>query len=382
MRRAFVIVLDACGIGALDDAADYGDAGTNTLAHLAERTGGLDLPVLEHLGLGCILPLEGVAPAHRPYLHGRLQALGPGKDSTAGHWELMGVVMSEPAPTYPAGFPSEVIELVSELSGRPVICNLPYNGVEAIEDFGAEQLRGGALIVYTSQDSVLQIAGHERLVDPDELYDICRRLRDELPTEHRVGRVIARPFTGTEGRFERLDGRRDYALAPPGPSYLELIRQAGVPVHSVGKAGPLFAGIGIDVQHPGSTNAVALSRTTDLLCSLESGLVFTNLIETDQIYGHRHDVAGFHSALQKIDEHVGSWLELLGAEDLLVLSADHGCDVTASHTDHTREHAPLLAVFPGHGGRRHDGSLADVGASALHWLTGGESSKLPGRSFL
>jgi phosphopentomutase len=383
MRRAFVVVLDACGVGAAADAAEYGDAGTNTLAHLAEHVGGLELPALGRLGLGSILPLAGLPPAPEPVLHGRLAPLGPGKDSTAGHWGLMGVAAPQRPPTYPDGFPSEVIEIVRASSGREVICNRPDNGLKAIEDFGAEHVAHGGLIVYTSQDSVLQIAAHVDVVAPDALYAICRRVRDEMTGEHAVGRVIARPFAGADGTFERTDGRRDYSLAPPGRSYLEELQGHGVPVHSVGKVGQLFAGVGIDVEHPGATNARALNETTELISGLDRGLVFTNLIETDQVYGHRHDFDGFAGALGRIDECVARWLELLGDDDLLVLTADHGCDLTSPRTDHTREQAPLLARFAGDGGRRHDGLLADVGASVLAWLAGGaDAGALPGRSFL
>jgi phosphopentomutase len=382
LRRAFVIVLDACGVGALPDAAEYGDAGANTLGHLARETGGLELPVLAALGLGSILALDGVPPSESPVLHGRLHPLGPGKDSTTGHWELMGVVTPRPLPTYPDGFPAEVVSIVQRASGRDVICNRPYNGIDAIEHFGSEHVRSGALVLYTSQDSVLQVAAHIDLVPTEDLYEICRQVRDELPPEHAVGRVIARPFTGSAGAFERTEGRRDYSIEPPGHSYLAELSGAGVPVHTVGKAGQLFAGVGVDVQHPGATNAEALERTTELLGSLEHGLVFTNLIETDQVYGHRHDADGFARALRAIDERVGEWLSLMGTDDLLVLTADHGCDMTASHTDHTREYAPLLAVFDDDRARRHDGPLADVGASALRWLTGGEATSLPGRPFV
>jgi phosphopentomutase len=375
-------VIDACGAGALPDAADYGDAGTNTLAHLAQRAGGLKVPTLGRLGLGSILSLEGVSPAEDPVLHGRLHALGPGKDSTAGHWELMGVVMRERLPTYRSGFPPEVIELVEAASGRGVLCNRPCNGIEAIEDFGVEHLLTGRPIVYTSQDSVLQIAAHVDVMGVEELYGVCREVRERLPSEHAVGRVIARPFTGSEGDFKRTEGRRDFSLAPPARSYLEELQAAAVPVHTVGKVGQLFAGVGIDVQHPGATNARALAETAALIDSLEHGLVFTNLVETDQVYGHRHDVDGFHRALREIDEAVAAWLGRLGRDDLLVLTADHGCDVTSPRTDHTREHAPLLASFPGHRSRRHDGPLVDVGASALAWLTGRDGSGLPGESFI
>jgi phosphopentomutase len=382
VSRAFVIVLDACGVGALPDAADYGDRGADTLGHLARAAGGLELPTLARLGLGSIVPLQGVPPSDAPVLHGRLHPLGPGKDSTTGHWELMGVVTPRPLPTYPDGFPASVIDLVSSLSGRGIVCNRPYNGIEAIDDFGQRHLETGELIVYTSQDSVLQVAAHVDVVPIEELYAICTGVRTKLSEEHAVGRVIARPFAGAPGGFRRTEGRRDHSLAPPTRSYLEELQAAGVPVHTVGKVGQLFAGVGVDTQHAGPTNARALEQTGTLLRSLPEGFVFTNLIETDQVYGHRHDAGGFHRALQEIDARVAGWLELLHPGDLLVLTADHGCDVTAPHTDHTREHAPLLAMFTGHGSHRHDGPLADVGASVLRWLTGRDAPELPGRSFL
>jgi phosphopentomutase len=382
LRRAFVVVLDACGAGALPDAAAYGDEGTNTLGHLARAVGGLRLPTLERLGLGSIIPLTGMTRAAEPVLHGRLRPSGPGKDSTAGHWELMGVVMAEALPVFRDGFPDEVVELIQRLSGRGVICNQPANGVEALDRFGPEHLRSGALIVYTSQDSVLQIAAHVDLVSPEELYAICQGVRSALSSQHAVGRVIARPFHGAPGDFRRTDGRRDFSLPPPERSYLVELRSAGIEVHSVGKVGQLFCGLGIDAQHPGATNAQALDETTELMDTLDAGFVFTNLIETDQVYGHRHDVDGFHLALQEIDRRVERWLGRLGSEDLLVLAADHGCDPTALGTDHTREYAPVLACFDGHEGRRHDGLLSDVGASVLAWLCGSEASGLPGRSFI
>lgn len=375
-------MLDACGAGALPDAADYGDEGTNTLGHLAAHLGGLELPHLQALGLGNALELTGVAPAPNPVLHGRLHALGFGKDSTAGHWELMGLVAERRPPVYPDGFPEPVIELVRQASGREVLCNRPSNGLEAIERFGAQALASGGLIVYTSQDSVLQIAAHADTVGAEELYAICAEVRRALPPEHPVGRVIARPFAGGDGEFVRTDGRRDFALPPPRPSYLDALQAAGVEVHAVGKVGQLFSGVGIDVQHPGATNARALEETGRLIDELDAGFVFTNLIETDQVYGHRHDFEGFAAALARIDATLGGWLERLRDGDLLVLTADHGCDLTSPRTDHTREHAPLLARFTGDRGRRHYGPLSDVGASALHWLAGREAPELPGQSFL
>jgi phosphopentomutase len=382
-RRAFVVVLDACGMGELPDAAAYGDAGADTLGHLSHAVGGLRLPTLERLGLGSIAPLVGVTPSPRPVLHGRLHALGPGKDSTAGHWELMGVVAREAPPVYPDGFPEPVLAGIRAASGRGVICNRPYNGIAAIEDHGATQLETGDLIVYTSQDSVLQIAAHVDIVAPEELYRVCREVRDLMAGEHAVGRVIARPFSGAADGFARTNGRRDYALPPVSRSHLEEMQSRSCPVHGVGKVGEMFAGVGIDASHPGATNAQALDSTSALIAELERGMVFVNLIETDQVYGHRQDTSGFHRALREIDAAVGEWLPRLDpARDLLVLTADHGCDPTTPGTDHTREHVPLLARFHGHLGRRHDGPLADVGASALEWLTGAAADELPGASFI
>jgi phosphopentomutase len=381
-RRAFVIVLDACGAGALPDAADYGDAGSNTLGHLAEAVGGFDLPVLQSLGLGSALPLEGCPPADRPVVHGRLHPLGPGKDTISGHWELMGVVTPVPLRTYPEGFPRDVIARLESATGRGVLCNRPYSGTAVIDDFGEEHLRTGDLIVYTSADSVLQIAAHVDLVPEEELYAACRAAREIMSREHAVGRVIARPFAGPPGAFERTEGRKDLALDPPGRSYLQECQLDGIPVHTVGKVGSVFNHVGVDEEHPGATNAAAIASTGALIDRLDGGLVFTNLVETDQVYGHRQDIPGFHRALQEIDAAVGDWLGRLDPErDLLVLTADHGCDPTTPGTDHTREHAPLLAAFAGHGGRRRDGPLADVGASVLRWLAGRAADGLPGTPF-
>jgi phosphopentomutase len=389
-RRAIVVVIDACGVGALPDAEDYGDEGANTLAHVAEAVGGLELPALASLGLGSILELEGLPPATDPAIHGRLHALGPGKDSTAGHWELMGVVLDRPMPTYPEGFPPAVIARLEAAMGREIVCNSPYNGIAAIEDFGAEHLRTGALILYTSQDSVLQLAAHVERVPAEELYRACAAARAAMTGENAVGRVIARPFTGVAGAFERTDGRRDFALEPPSRSYLQELGDAGVPTHGVGKISDLFAGVGIDRSHPGATNELALASVRALLAELDDGLIFVNLIETDQVYGHRKDSAGFHRALRAVDAEVGEWLVGMRPCDLLIVTADHGVDPAHPGTDHTREYAPLLAVTGemlltrAAGGRlagaRHDGPLADVGATALRWLTGRDAEGLPGAS--
>jgi phosphopentomutase len=380
-RRALVVVLDACGCGALPDADSYGDAGTNTLAHVAEAVGGFDLPTLQALGLGNVVPLLGVLPVDRPALHGRMWPLGPGKDTTAGHWEMMGVRVPS-MPTYPDGFPPELITAFSRATGRAVIGNAPSEGLRAIEEHGEMHLSTGALIVYTSADSVFQVAAHVDVVPEDELYAYCAEARTIMSGSHAVGRVIARPFTGSVGAFVRTGGRRDFALPPPGRSYLEEIVAAGVPVHAVGKVGQIFAGRGVSVDHHAPDNPSAIGIIDQLLAD-EAGpaLVFANLVDTDQVYGHRKDVAGFHGALREIDAAVARWLEVLGDGDLLVLCADHGCDPASPGTDHTREYSPLLASFPGAGGRHVETPLASVGATALRWLTDREAPDLPGEPF-
>jgi phosphopentomutase len=382
MRRATVVVLDACGVGALPDADAYGDGGSNTLVHLAEGVGGLRLPTLERLGLGSVVPLPGVPPATAPVIHGRLRPLGPGKESTTGHWELMGVVLTRPLPTYPHGFPPPVLRALEDATGLRFCCNRPYSGTEVLEAYGLHHLRTGEAILYTSADSVLQIAAHVDVVPEASLYAACSAAREVMTGEHAVGRVIARPFEGEPGAFRRTEGRRDYSVLPPGRSYLQELQAAGAQVHGVGKIRDLFAGVGVDVKHAGATNAAAIDATGRLLRELESGLIFVNLVETDQVYGHRHDFEGFSRALGVIDAGVAEWLTLLRDDDLLVLTADHGVDPTASHTDHTREYAPLLAVWAGCDGRRHDGLLADVGASVLRWIAGRDAPGLPGEPFV
>jgi phosphopentomutase len=383
-RRAAVVVIDACGAGALPDAADYGDpTDANTLAHVAEAVGGLNVPTLERLGLGSIVPIEGVAPARDPVIHGRLHPLGPGKDSTTGHWELMGVVAETPLPTYPDGFPPEIVTALEEATGLRFCGNRPADGIAIIEDLGEHHLETGEVILYTSADSVLQLAAHDDVVAEADLHAACEAAREVMRGEHAVGRVIARPFTGAPGHFARTGGRRDFSLEPPRPSYLVELQAAGVPVHGVGKIRDLFAGVGIDRKHTATTNEAGLAETTELLRELRRGLIFTNLVETDQIHGHRHDAGGFAEALEHIDRAVAEWLDdCLGPGDLLILTADHGVDPTAPHSDHTREYAPLLAVCAGTRGGRHDGPLADVGASVLQWLAGRRSDDLPGESFV
>jgi phosphopentomutase len=390
-RRAIVLVLDACGVGALPDAAAYGDEGTNTLVHVAEAVGGLEVPTLASLGLASIVALTGVLGAADPAIHGRLHPLGPGKDSVTGHWELMGVVLERPLPTYPNGFPPDVIARLVGAMGHEVIGNRPYNGIAAIEQLGAEHLRSGALILYTSQDSVLQLAAHEERISAAELYRACAAARTAMSGEHAVGRIIARPFAGREGDFRRSAGRRDFALAPPARSYLQELESAGAEVHGVGKVSDLFAGVGVTQAHPGATNAQALDSVDALLAELDQGLVFANLIETDQLYGHRKDVRGFAASLREVDRRLADLIARMRQDDLLVVTADHGVDPAHPGTDHTREYAPLVALTGEMarrraagaqlGGRRHDGPLADVGASVLRWIAGRDADALPGQCF-
>lgn len=290
----------------------------------------------------------------------------------------MGVVTPAALPTYPHGFPVALLDTLRAVWGRDWIGNEAADGVEIVDRLGAEHLRTGALILYTSADSVMQVAAHQDVIGEDELHALCAEARERVD----VGRVIARPFAGEPGAFARTNGRRDFALVPPARSYLQELSTAGLPVHAVGKVHDVFAGAGITHAHAGGDNATALAQVTRLLSELDGGLVFANLVDTDQVFGHRKDVEGFARALQGIDAAVGGWLERLDPQrDLLVLTADHGVDPRHPGTDHTREHVPLLAAFAGHGGRRHDGPMADVGASCLRWLTG-RDAPLPGEAFV
>jgi phosphopentomutase len=378
-RRACLIVLDAVGAGELPDAAAYGDAGSNTLAHVADAVGGLDLPNLQALGLGNVEPLAGCPPrGDAPSVSGRLREHSAGKDTTTGHWELMGVITATAMPTYPDGFPDDVIGAFSEATGRGVIGNVPASGTEIIERLGEQHQRTGDWIVYTSADSVFQVAAHEQTVPLEELYEACRIARRQLTRPHAVGRVIARPFDGVPGAYRRTAHRHDFSLEPGRPNHLTRICEAGVPVVGVGKIGDVFAGLDVTRSEPTTSNAEGIETTRRLLGEVEQGLIFVNLVETDMLYGHRNDPEGFHRSLQEFDRALPSLLEQLGPEDLLVLTSDHGCDPTTASTDHSREHALLVAHRPGRGaGPRHDGWFPDVGASVAAWL-GAHDPLLPG----
>jgi phosphopentomutase len=383
MPRACVIVLDAVGAGELPDAADFGDEGSDTLGNVARAVGGLDLPNLEALGLGNVEPLEGCPPQPgAPAVAGRLVERSKGKDTTTGHWELMGVVTPQPMPTYPHGFPHDVIDPFMHRTGRGVLGNKPASGTEIIQELGEEHQRTGKWIVYTSADSVFQIAAHEETVPLEELYSASRIAREILTGKHAVGRVIARPFIGEAGNYERTPNRHDFSLEPKRPNYLSLVRDAGLEVHGVGKIGDIFAGQDIDHSHPTRSNVEGITQTESLLRELEDGLIFVNLVETDMLWGHRNDPVNFHRCLQDFDRRLPDLLDTLRPADLLILTSDHGCDPTTPSTDHSREHALLLAYVEGKNadGALHQGEFADVGSTVNAWLGGKAPSRgIPGQ---
>ena len=386
MPRACVIVLDAVGAGELPDAAEYGDEGSDTLGNVARAVGGLDLPNLEALGLGNVEELEGCrAQPGAPAIAGRLVERSKGKDTTTGHWELMGIVTPVAMPTYPHGFPGEVIEEFAHRTGRGVLGNRPASGTEIIQELGEEHERTGKWIVYTSADSVFQVAAHEDIIPLEELYSACAIARDVLTGKHAVGRVIARPFVGEPGNYTRTPNRHDWSLKPKRPNYLTLARDGGAVVHGVGKIHDIFAGIDIDHSHPTNSNIEGIKATEELLRELDEGLIFTNLVETDMVWGHRNDPENFHRCLQDFDRRLPDLLDALRPSDLLVLTSDHGCDPTTPSTDHSREHALLLAYVEGKNaaGRVHEGEFADVGATVNAWLGGkAPPRRTPGQPFL
>src|SRR5262245_41250568 len=387
MPRACVIVLDAVGAGALPDAAEYGDEDSDTLGNVARAVGGLDLPSLEALGLGNVEPLAGCPPqSGAPAVAGRLVERSKGKDTTTGHWELMGVVTPVPFPTYPHGFPDEVIDPFMNRTGRGGPGNKAASGTEIIQERGEEHQETGKWIVYTSADSVFQIAAHEETVPLEELYDACRVAREILTGRHAVGRVIARPFTGTPGAYTRTPNRHDFSLEPRRPNYLSAVRDAGNTVYGVGKIHDIFAGCDIDESSPTKSNVEGITRTIELLQESDAGLVFVNLVETDMLWGHRNDPVNFHRCLQDFDRRLPDILEALRPGDLLVLTSDHGCDPTTPSTDHSREHALLLAYAAGKNaaGRIHeDGEFGDVGATVSAWLGAKHPGKgAPGRPII
>ena len=392
-RRAILIVLDGVGAGAARDAHEYGDAGSNTLGNVANAVGGVDLPALEALGLGKAVDVRGLRPdlpARGSW--GTMHPASPGKDSTTGHWEIAGLHLDRPFPTYPNGFPASVIEEFSRVTGRPVIANVAGSGTAMIDTYGAEHVRTGAWIVYTSADSVFQVAAHEQVIPLSELYDACRKARSILTTPHNVSRVIARPFIGEIGSYRRTPNRRDFSLEPLGETLLDALAAAGIDRTGVGKVDDLFAGRGISSHHT-RDNAEGIARIREWIEGegkgnpnvSHSGFLFANLVDFDQLFGHRNDVAGFYGSLRQFDAALPGLLAGLRDGDLLAITADHGNDPTTSSTDHARERVPLLLAGGDGGGLRavsvgERPTFSDLGATIADWFSIGFRGR--GKSFL
>lgn len=381
-RRALILVLDGVGCGEAHDTAAYGDSGSDTLGNVARAVGGLSLPNLERLGLGNIAPLEGIAPRDDAQgAWGSMQPQSAGKDSTTGHWEIAGVRLARPFPTYPDGFPRDVIDAFARATGRGVIANTVASGTAVINEFAERQRETGAWIVYTSADSVFQVAANEGWIPLDELYRACEIARALLVAPHDVSRVIARPFVGSDGSYTRTANRRDYSLPPAGVTLLDELERAGVPRTGVGKVDDLFAGRGIASRHT-ANNDEGVAAILQWFRSRARGLCFANLVDFDQVFGHRNDVRGFQGALEAFDHVLPSLLQSLEEHDLLFITADHGNDPTTPSTDHARERVPLLVagprVRPGNLGTRS--TFADLGATVAEWF--GLGWRGTGMSFL
>lgn len=371
MKRVFLIVLDSFGIGEMEDAAAYGDKGTNTLRSAATSPA-FHMPNMGALGLFNIDGVDCREPVKQPAARiARMKEASKGKDTTIGHWEIAGILSEQPLPTYPDGFPKEVLDAFSAAVGRGVLCNKPYSGTEVIKDYGDEHVKNGDLIVYTSADSVFQIAAHEDVVPVETLYEYCRIARGILQGEHGVGRVIARPFIGTTGSYTRTSGRHDFSLEPPAVTMLDQLKEAGKNVISVGKIKDIFAGKGITEYVYTKGNAEGIERALEYLDRDFEGLCFINLVDYDMLYGHRNDIDGYAAALTYFDEKLPEILDKLREEDILMITADHGCDpgYTMS-TDHSREHTPFImygkTVEPSNLGTRN--TFADIGATVLDYF--------------
>ena len=379
IKRVTLIVMDSVGIGALPDAGDYGDAGADTLPHAAAAAGGVSLPALEGMGLGRLADLRGSGPSNGPVrgCYGKMAEISKGKDTTTGHWEMAGVIVETPFPVYPRGFPADIISAFEKKSGRKVIGNAPASGTEIIRELGEEHLRTGSLIVYTSADSVFQIAAHEDVVPLEELYRLCREARAILAGPHAVGRVIARPFIGKPGSFQRTRHRHDFSLDPPGRTLLDRIQSSGLECWSVGKIWDIFAGRGITRHLGGASNQEVMAKIREGLDdpAFKNGLLFANLVDFDMLYNHREDPRGFIRSLREFDDFLPRIVSRLGGEDALLITADHGNDPTDGSTDHSREYVPVLGWRPGLEEARDvgvRGSFADLGQTVAELLGTGE----------
>jgi phosphopentomutase len=369
-RAVVIIVLDSAGIGGAPDAEVFGDSGSATLPHIAEATGGLEVPNLAALGLGNIAEIKGVEPAVPPEgAFGAMIERSPGKDTTTGHWEIAGIILDKPFPTYPSGFPREVMAEFDRRTGTGWLGNVAASGTEIIERLGAEHMDTGKPIVYTSADSVFQIAAHVDVIPLDRLYGICKIARDVLRGDHEVGRVIARPFRGNPGAFERTPDRHDFSVLPPGDTLLDNVVAAGQEVRAVGKISDIFGGRGVTSSRPTRSNDEGITAVIDEIRALGRGLVFCNLVDFDQSFGHRNDPDGYAAALEDFDRRLPEILGAMGGDDVLMVTADHGNDPTTTSTDHSRERVPLLVAGVAAGkdlGERE--TFADLGATAAALL--------------
>ena len=383
LRAVALVVLDSVGIGGAPDAAAFGDEGSATLQHVAEAVGGLSLPNLQGLGLGNITGIAGVPPSPEPRgAYGCLVERSPGKDTTTGHWELAGVILDRPFPLYPDGFPPEIIAAFEGAVGTRSLGNVAASGTEIIERLGAEHLATGYPIVYTSGDSVFQIAAHVDVVPLENLYEMCRKARAIMRGPHEVGRVIARPFKGEPGAFVRTPDRHDFSVVPPQDTVLDEIAAADLEIRGVGKIHDIFAGRGVTSSRPTRSNADGIVAVAEEIAAIDRGLVFANLVDFDQSFGHRNDPQGYAGALEEFDRGLPGILDALGEEDALLITADHGNDPSTSSTDHSRERTPLLAAGPRvrsgvEVGQRN--SFSDVGATVAELL--GVPTSTPGASF-
>lgn len=382
MKRLFLIVLDSVGIGALPDAAKFGDMGADTMGRIS-KSAGFRVPCLRALGLGNIEGLSYLGAAEAPLAaYGRCAERSMGKDTTIGHWEIAGLVSQVPLPVYPCGFPEEVISAFEKATGRGTLCNKPYSGTDVIRDYGKEHLETGKLIVYTSADSVFQIAAHSSAVPTEKLYEYCRAARKILTGRHSVGRVIARPFTGEPGAFTRTADRRDFSLEPHGVTMLDSLSAAGLDVISVGKISDIFAGRGVTEAVTAHGNDEGMEASLRLAERDFRGLCFINLVDFDMKYGHRNDIDGYAAALSRFDAWLPSFMAKMREQDMLIITADHGCDPGDASTDHTREYTPLLVygkgISPSPLGTR--GTFADIAATAEEFF--GVPVSGAGKSFL
>ena len=381
MKRIFLIVLDSFGVGHAPDAADFGDLGSDTLSAVCTAEN-FSLPNLARMGLFHIEETPGESVGLPLAAYGRMTEQSRGKDTTIGHWELMGIRSNTPLPVYPEGFPQPVLDAFSAATGRGVLCNRPYSGTQVIYDYGRAHQETGDLIVYTSADSVFQIAAHEELVPPETLYDYCRAAREILTGTHGVGRVIARPFVGKWPDYTRTANRHDFSLLPPAKTALDLLKESGYDVIGVGKIGDIFAGQGLTESIPTRGNADGMAKTDEVAARDFNGLCFVNLVDFDSSYGHRNDVKGYANALMEFDRWLGGFLSKLGEDDVLIITADHGCDPSTESTDHSRERVPLLIygnrVRPVHLGTRE--SFADLGSTVLQMFSV-DGSAITGESF-